>query len=59
MLDKGDKKIYNIKDESSNTEDWVECISCGFRGLLEEFLSDDISDTKCPRCGEDVQRFEL
>ena len=50
------------KDQTEQTNDekqWVECVSCGFKGTLDEFLQENAGDTRCPKCGEDVQRFEL
>lgn len=61
MLEKKKKKSYNIVKQQPSDEieqEWVECIVCGFRGSLDEFLSDG-DDSKCPKCGEDIQIFNL
>lgn len=58
MFGKSKKKKYN-KDTKKNEKQWVVCPRCNYKGTLEEFLIKDSSDTKCPKCGEDIQRFEL
>jgi len=58
MFDKPKKKKYN-KNADEKPKEWVICSRCNYKGTLEEFLVKDSSDTKCPKCGEDVQRFEL
>ena len=66
MLENIIRRLYHIMGKDSNKDktyktnkNWVECISCGYKGTLEEFLQEDADDTQCPKCGEDVQRFEL
>lgn len=68
MLERLKKILYNITGKSpkkvqpippKKKKEWVECIACGYRGSLDEFLSEDSSDTTCPKCGEDFQYFEI
>lgn len=37
----------------------VECPTCGYEADESEFLQKDMSDTICPKCGEDTPIYEL
>lgn len=37
----------------------VECLDCGHRGGMAEFLKTNPEDTTCPECGGDECVYEL
>lgn len=57
MLEKHKKQKYNKKQD--NKVKWVKCVACGYEGSLDDFLAEDSGDTICPKCNEDIQRYDL
>lgn len=57
MLEKHKKQKYNKKQD--NEVKWVKCVACGYEGSLDDFLAEDSGDTICPKCNEDIQRYDL
>ena len=59
LLEKIRRKLYNKKEPTPVKKGWVECTRCKYKGTFEEFLNYDKHDTRCPKCKETIQRFEL